>query len=145
MSTPALASSAPEDRVRIASAVRAHYGAAGLSAAALAREIGMSQSKMSRRTTASEPFDIDELSAIARVIGVSIVDLISGDNLPARPVRLGGGAGRRHIYLLDGNGVGLGGLEPPASTVESRRFNNPIVSLADVRARRAALAEEVSA
>ncbi|WP_193596122.1 helix-turn-helix domain-containing protein [Microbacterium sp. YJN-G] len=101
-----------DDRLRVASAVRAHFGAAGLSASAVAREIGITQSKMSRRTTGAEPFDIDELSAIARVLHVELVDLITGTNLPARPLRVGAGAGaRRHLYLVDGD------PEAPASAV----------------------------
>lgn len=103
-----------DDRVRVASAVRAHYAAAGFSASALAREVGMSQSKMSRRTTAAEPFDIDELSAIARALEVDLADLITGTNLPARPLRAGGGRGLRSIYLLE---VGPAGFEPTTSTV----------------------------
>ena len=88
------------DRVSVAASVRAHYAAAGLSASGLAREIGMSQSKMSRRTTAVEPFDIDELGQIASVLGVSLVELISGTNLPTRP-RFGAGASRRALYLVE--------------------------------------------
>ncbi|WP_417556514.1 helix-turn-helix domain-containing protein [Microbacterium sp.] len=101
------------DRIRVATAVRAHYSAAGFSASALAREVGMTQSKMSRRTTGAEPFDIDELSAIARVLEVEIVDLITGTNLPARPIRGGAAAGaRRHLYLLEdeGRSAGLSGV-----------------------------------
>ncbi|WP_295105801.1 helix-turn-helix domain-containing protein [uncultured Microbacterium sp.] len=93
------ATTTPDDRIAVATAVRAHYSAAGLSASALAREIGMSQSKMSRRTTFAEPFDIDELSAIASVLDISIVDLISGTNLPSRP-RFGRG-GMRSLYLVE--------------------------------------------
>lgn len=103
------------DRIRIASAVRAHYSAAGYSASALAREIGMTQSKMSRRTTGVEPFDVDELSAISHVLNIEITDLITGTNLPARPLRGGAAAGaRRHLYLM--------GDEPTTPTVESGRL-----------------------
>ena len=113
-------SSAIDDRVRVASSVRAHYAAAGFSASALAREIGMTQSKMSRRTTAAEPFDIDELSAIAHVLEVDITDLISGQNLPTRPMRASGGSmGRRNIYLLE---VGPARIELTTSTVESEHL-----------------------
>lgn len=113
-------SSAIDDRVRVASSVRAHYAAAGFSASALAREIGMTQSKMSRRTTAAEPFDIDELSAIAHVLEIDITDLISGQKLPSRPMRASGGSmSRRSIYLLE---VGPAGIEPTTSTVKSQRF-----------------------
>lgn len=90
---------APDDRIAVATAVRAHYTTAGLTASGLAREIGMSQSKMSRRTTFSEPFDIDELSAIAAVLEVSIVDLIGGTNLPTRP-RFGR-SGIRTLHLVE--------------------------------------------
>lgn len=98
-----------DDRVRVATAVRAHYAAAGLSAAALARQIGMSQSKMSRRTTAMEPFDIDELSAIAHALGVDLADLITGANIPVQPLRSAGrgGAGRRALFLLDNDLEGI--------------------------------------
>lgn len=122
MTNAAEQSSPIDDRVRVASSVRAHYAAAGFSASALAREIGMTQSKMSRRTTAAEPFDIDELSAIAQVLEVDLTDLISGQNLPTRPLRASGGAGaRRNIFLLE---VGPGRFELPTSTVKSFRFGD---------------------
>ncbi|CAN7237984.1 helix-turn-helix transcriptional regulator [Microbacterium sp. LjRoot45] len=67
-----------ERRQTIAKNVKAHLGHAGISGAEMGRRIGMTQSKMSRRTTAAEPFDIDELGAIADELDITVVDLITG-------------------------------------------------------------------
>ncbi|GAB3125752.1 helix-turn-helix domain-containing protein [Glaciibacter psychrotolerans] len=64
-------------RNNVAAAVRAHMGVRQIKDAALAREIGMTQSTMSRRTNGEMPFDVDELGRIARVFGISLVELIS--------------------------------------------------------------------
>jgi hypothetical protein len=81
----------------------------------MARATGMSQSKMSRRITADEPFDVDELESIASEIGIDIVDLVAG-NLPQVP-----GGGRRFLGVTPlhrgWKTVGPEGLEPPASSV----------------------------
>ena len=45
--------------------------------AALAREVGMSQSKMSRRTNGDIAFDVDELGRIARYFDISLAELIT--------------------------------------------------------------------
>lgn len=65
-------------RVTIANNVKAHLAHAHISAAEMGRRIGMAQSTMSRRTTGAEPFDVDELGAIADILGVTLVDLITG-------------------------------------------------------------------
>lgn len=121
-----------DDRLSVAAAIRAHFAAAGMSASQVARETGMSQSKMSRRTTAAEPFDIDELSSIARLFDVTIAELITGTNLPTRARAAGGARGRRGIYLLDDT-VGPAGFEPATITVESSHLA-PVTDLFAARA-----------
>lgn len=46
------------------------------SAVQLGREIGKSQSYMSRRLTGETPFDIDDLEAIARALDVPVPQLL---------------------------------------------------------------------
>ena len=88
----------PAARDEIASAVNAFIARAGISKSATAREIGMSQSAFSRRTTGAEPFNADELGNLADFFGVTIIDLISGNvtqiapnakKAPPRRVRAG--------------------------------------------------------
>lgn len=66
----------PAERRRIARAVKAHLVVAGLTPTKMAAMIGMSQSAMSRRTSAIQAFDVDELGAIASKIGKTVVELI---------------------------------------------------------------------
>ena len=80
-------------RAMIAAAVRAHLAVARMSDSALGRKIGMSQSKVSRRTNEEVPFDTDDLGRIANALGITIVELIQ---MPASP-GAGGGPGVRPI------------------------------------------------
>ena len=66
-------------RYEVASAVNAFIARAGVSKSAVARAIGMAQSTFSRRTTGAEPFNIDELGALAHYFDVALVELITGD------------------------------------------------------------------
>lgn len=73
---------APRDRVNVAEAIRAHLAVAGISATKMAVMVGLSQSAMSRRTKAQQPFDIDELSAIGAKLNKSLEEVIQ---MPKRP------------------------------------------------------------
>jgi hypothetical protein len=66
----------PDARRRIARAVKAHLVVADITPTRMAAKIGMSQSAMSRRTSAIQAFDIDELASIAGALDVSIYELM---------------------------------------------------------------------
>lgn len=51
--------------------------AAAVSQTRLAEALGMSQSSVSRRLTGEAPFDVNELGAIAEVLGVELADLLA--------------------------------------------------------------------
>ena len=68
-----------EARNEVASSVNAFIARAGVSKSAVSREIGMAQSTFSRRSNGIEPFDVDELGALADYFGVDLIELISGD------------------------------------------------------------------
>lgn|GEM_PF-5098031 len=116
MSTAAATTDAtPSARLRIARSVHAQIRYAGYTPTSMARAIGMSQSKMSRRITADEPFDIDELEGIAREIEIDIIDLVAG-KLPQIP---GGGSRFLGVSPLrrGWKTVGPEELESPTSSV----------------------------
>ncbi len=60
----------------IAEEVRALLGRRDMSRSELGRRIGISQSAISRRVGGLEPFDVDELEAVASVLGVGVADLL---------------------------------------------------------------------
>lgn len=64
-------------REAIASEVRALMGRHRVSQTGLAAVLGMSQSALSRRLNAEQPFDADELLAIARFFKVNVTQLLS--------------------------------------------------------------------
>lgn len=90
----ALATRDDTARTEVAASVRAFIARAGVSKSHVAREIGIAQSTFSRRTTGAEPFDTDELGALATYFGVTLVDLVAGNidriepNAKARPTRV---------------------------------------------------------
>jgi len=95
--------------------IRALIEADDRSARYVANQIGLNPTSMGERLKGKSPFLADELEGVARALKID-------------PVKL----------YADYISVGLGGLEPPASTVESPRFNNPVASLAERRAMKAA-------
>lgn len=56
--------------------VRAEIARKGMTQAEIAAAVGISQSQLSKRLRGSIPFDINELSSIAAVLGVPLGDLI---------------------------------------------------------------------
>jgi len=62
----------------VAREVRAELGRQRISAAALGRKLGKSQSYWSRRINGAIPFNVDELRAIAQLLGVPLHQLIPG-------------------------------------------------------------------
>lgn len=72
-------------RAEIAAAVRAHIAVNRSNDSELGRAIGMSQSKVSRRTNEEVPFDSDDLGRIARHFGISVVELIQMPKEAPRP------------------------------------------------------------
>lgn len=90
MSNTAEAAPATSGREDVAAAVRAHLAVRKMSDSALGRMVGMSQSKISRRTNGEIAFDTDELDRIALALGMSIVELIQMPTKKA-PAFVGGG------------------------------------------------------
>lgn len=72
-------------RGAIAAEVRAEMARARLSGNKLPRLIGKSQSYWSRRLTGDQPFDTDDLEALAGLLGVPIVRFFAGTSTPAGP------------------------------------------------------------
>jgi transcriptional regulator with XRE-family HTH domain len=65
-------------RERTAEEIRVLLARRRMSAAELARRTGMKQSTMARRMTGETAFDLDDLEAIANVLGVAVIDLLPG-------------------------------------------------------------------
>lgn len=63
----------------VAEEVRVLLARRRLSAAKLAQQLGWSQPYMARRMAGTQPFDVDDLEAIADALGVGIVDLLPRD------------------------------------------------------------------
>ena len=82
------------------------------SARYVAIQIGLNPTSMGERLKGKSPFLADELEGVARALKLD-------------PVKL----------YADYISVGPAGIEPTTSTVESGRFDNPIVSLSEWRAR----------
>jgi predicted XRE-type DNA-binding protein len=140
---------APGARAEIAAAVRAHIAARRTNDSRVARAIGMSQPKFSRRTNEDVAFDSDDLGRIADHFGITVVELVQ---MP-RDGTVGGG--RTLLGLtrnrtgwklphLDSNqepiGFKHGGMEGQVISLDSRRFlaqreGAPLPSAVD-RARR---------
>ncbi len=55
---------------RVAATIRAELARRRISQSALARELGMAQTAVSRRLTGQVPFDVNELHAIANHLGL---------------------------------------------------------------------------
>ena len=109
---------ATDARYDVASAVRAHLAVRKISDAALGRMIGMSQSKISRRTNGEIAFDTDDLGRIAKALGITLVELVQMPTAHDSTPRGGASAGaRRGLYLLES-----GEIEASISTVESGRL-----------------------
>jgi transcriptional regulator with XRE-family HTH domain len=94
-------------RYDVAAAIRAHLAVRRMSDSALGRAIGMSQSKISRRTNGEIAFDTDDLGRIASHLGITVVELIQMPTTAEDSPRPGAGAGPRSVYLLDGQPDGL--------------------------------------
>lgn len=56
-----------------------------ITASALAREMGMKQSSISRRLVGDTPLTLDELSQIAEILGITEVELLTGQRTVPRP------------------------------------------------------------
>lgn len=104
-------------RYDVAAAIRAHAAVRRLSDSALGREIGMTQSKISRRMNGEIAFDTNDLGRLATYFGMSVVELIQMPT-SADPVTRGGGAGIRTLRFV----------EPASPGVEDRRFTEDWVA-----------------
>lgn len=63
----------------VATEIRAMLARRRISAAELARRLGVTQSYVARRMIGVQPIDLDELERIASILGVTVVDLIPRD------------------------------------------------------------------
>lgn len=75
-------------RGRIAAAVRVELALARMSAAELARQIGVAQSTFNRRMTGEVSFSAEEIAAIAAALGVDPATLLA-DAAPKAPATAG--------------------------------------------------------
>ncbi|PZM88676.1 MAG: hypothetical protein DIU79_16495 [Actinobacteria bacterium] len=64
---------------RVAEEIRALLARRRMSGRELARQLGVSPSWVSYRLTGTQPIDLNDLDAIAQVLGVGIVDLLPRD------------------------------------------------------------------
>jgi transcriptional regulator with XRE-family HTH domain len=64
---------------RVAEEIRALLGRRRMTGRELARRLGVSPSWVSYRLTGTQPIDLNDLDAIARVLDVGIVDLLPRD------------------------------------------------------------------
>lgn len=78
----------PAVRDAVAGEVRAAAARQRVSEASIARHLGMSQSKLSRRWTGQLPFDIEELAAIAAYLDIPMTDLIPPQAAPTGDSRI---------------------------------------------------------
>ena len=103
-------------RQDVAAAVRAHMAVRGIKDAELARDVGWSQSYMSRRTNAGTSFSVDDLGVLATHFDLTVADLVQ---MPTgRPI--GGGANLVGVMPVQRGAlklVGPAGFEPTTSSV----------------------------
>ena len=98
-------------RYDVAAAVRAHLAVRRISDSGIGRQIGMSQSKISRRTNGEIAFDTDDLGRIAQALDLTIVELIQMPTSNQKaPTPKGGG-----------QSVPPEGFEPPTSGTGNQR------------------------
>ena len=64
---------------RVATEVRAELGRQRRSASWLAREVGLSQSTVSRRLTGELPFDLDQIEAVAACLNMPLSNFLRTD------------------------------------------------------------------
>ena len=69
---------------RVGDEVRAMAARRRMTAARLARAIGMTEMTMSRRLSGRYPFDVEELAAISATLGCRVSDLLPQARLPHR-------------------------------------------------------------
>lgn len=93
-------------RADIAAAVRAHIAVRRTNDSQVARAIGMSQAKFSRRTNEQVAFDADDLGRIANYFDIEVLELVQA------PKITGGGTSFLGITPLHRPVVGRTGLEP---------------------------------
>ncbi len=96
-------------RLRVSEPIRAHLAVARISGAELARRVGIDQASISRRLNGRSAFTVDDLVAIADVLGITLVELLQ---MPKdRPI--GGGSVLHGVgTLITRRLVGRTGLEP---------------------------------
>lgn len=76
-STPTPARTSLSDRV--AEEIRAQMGRKRMTQAAMAKALGVSQAWVSYRLVGKQPIDLNDLEAIARVLGVAVAELFPVD------------------------------------------------------------------
>jgi transcriptional regulator with XRE-family HTH domain len=121
---PAEASPANGANVIVAANIRAELARRNRSQGQLAAHLGMSEMKLSRRMLSHPEFTSSEIVAVAEYFGLTPGELFI-DYQDGAKRAIGGG---RTLYGVGTNihrtltSVGMGGLEPPTSSVESRQL-----------------------
>lgn len=62
----------------VAGAIRAEMARSRTTQTTIARTLGITQQSVSRRLTGEVAFDVDELHAVADLLGVPVADLLGG-------------------------------------------------------------------
>jgi hypothetical protein len=79
---------------RVAAEVRAEMARQRLSGARVAKALGWSPMYLSRRVSGQTPFDVDDLEALASLLGVAVMDFFPPGGV------LRGGPNNRHYPML---------------------------------------------
>lgn len=110
------------DRLAWADTIRAEMARRRLHQSHIADAIGVSQSGVSERLSAKVPFTVDELAAIARLLGVDVRDLFS----PVGVDRQSGCTTGQQLSLFGLGAAGRGGLDIlPAAEHDAARRRHP--------------------
>jgi hypothetical protein len=63
--------------IRVADEVRAEMARSRVTGTTLAQSVGMSNATLSRRLSGAIPFNLDELSAVATRLGLTVTELLA--------------------------------------------------------------------
>lgn len=98
----------------VAANIRAEAGRQGFTQVALGRAIGMTQNQVTKRWKGHVRWQLEELDAVAAVLGLKVVELMTptGRDSATIPQRDGRGSGRhKNAPATEGRGDGLPRLD----------------------------------
>ncbi|MET8908352.1 helix-turn-helix transcriptional regulator [Micromonospora sp. NPDC004551] len=81
MTTTPVGTAKPTLSEQVAREIRAEMGRQRMSAAKLARELGVSEAWTSRRLSGDQTIDLHDLERIADVLGVTVIELFPADKV----------------------------------------------------------------